>query len=289
MAVACKIPGYICVCCHGSGQQIMCPHEPVLTSPFNLHLVNHTDLPACYGQSPCPNSPNACYCTGQCNNPKNFGTGSNPANAAICPEAATFVTEHNAQKEVRPGCNTRDYVRPTALTPVGEERTLRVIQNAMVTDAKDKSAACRQALEQRIERGELDPGINAGKLIMPKDAQYIDLQEMRLIQDTLSEVADQVALEGAVNVQFAPLKDVLNGLEDILRYKNLKYGNSALHGVGVLSKASVLEKLLARADDKIARIKNSDVLRKGDCGDLIGYLVLICAHQGWNNFDDQKD
>jgi hypothetical protein len=32
MAVACKIPGHICVCCHGSGKQILCPNVPPITA-----------------------------------------------------------------------------------------------------------------------------------------------------------------------------------------------------------------------------------------------------------------
>ena len=105
-------------------------------------------------------------------------------------------------------------------------------------------------------------------------------------------VADHNAEEAAqhqVDTQFQPLGQVLAGISSILRYKNKAYGNSGLSEVGVLSKASALEKLLARADDKIARIQNSTELRKNDVCDLIGYLVLICAKQGWNNFDDQKD
>ena len=88
---------------------------------------------------------------------------------------------------------------------------------------------------------------------------------------------------------FAPLKEVLNGLEDILRYKNEQYGNTGLEPIGVFSKSDTLEKLLARADDKVARIRNSTELRKNDVADLMGYLVLICAHKEWNDFSDQKD
>ncbi|UYZ60081.1 hypothetical protein [Hymenobacter latericus] len=88
---------------------------------------------------------------------------------------------------------------------------------------------------------------------------------------------------------FAPLKAALDGLEDILRYKNRQYGNSGLEPIGVFSKTSTLDKLLARADDKVARIRNSEELRKNDVADLMGYLVLICAHQGWTDFSEQKD
>lgn len=79
------------------------------------------------------------------------------------------------------------------------------------------------------------------------------------------------------------------GLTSLLLYKNSKYGDTALNPLNVMSKSPALEKLLIRCDDKISRIKNSDVLRKNDICDLLGYLTLICVHQGWDNFDDQKD
>ena len=92
-----------------------------------------------------------------------------------------------------------------------------------------------------------------------------------------------------VQDDFLPIKEVFRGLEAIMRYKNQQYGNTGLQGIGIFSKANTLEKLLARADDKIARINNSPKLRKNDVADLAGYLVLICAHQEWFDFSDQQD
>jgi hypothetical protein len=78
-------------------------------------------------------------------------------------------------------------------------------------------------------------------------------------------------------------------LHDLLQFKNKRYGNSSLEPINVLSKADSTTGLLQRADDKIARIKNSPELRKNDVADLIGYLVLICVSKGWDNFDEFKD
>ena len=112
------------------------------------------------------------------------------------------------------------------------------------------------------------------------------------VEDHNAEEAAEVQaiiVTAKYNSQFAPLKEVLTGLEDILRYKNKKYGGTGLSNTGTFSKAPALEKLLARADDKIARIKNSPELQKNDVIDLAGYLVLICANQGWNNFSEFQD
>lgn len=103
-----------------------------------------------------------------------------------------------------------------------------------------------------------------------------------------TEPADQ-SMKQYDEATFAPIQRVLDGLQSILQYKNRQYGNSGLSPIGVFSKQDTLGKLLARADDKVARIQNSPELRKNDVVDLMGYLTLICAHQGWDNFDDQKD
>lgn len=81
-------------------------------------------------------------------------------------------------------------------------------------------------------------------------------------------------------------KDITDSIADLLQYKNTKYGNSALEPLKIFSDKC---KVGTRIDDKLARIKNSDSLKKNDVADLIGYCVLICKENGWNNFDEFKD
>ena len=66
-------------------------------------------------------------------------------------------------------------------------------------------------------------------------------------------------------------------LKDILISKNLKYGDSALSPSRVFSKASSIEQLKVRIDDKINRIKNNGVLCDDEdtVMDLAGYLILF--------------
>ena len=82
---------------------------------------------------------------------------------------------------------------------------------------------------------------------------------------------------------------VLTALGKILKYKNGKYGNSALHPIGVFSKAEADKGLYLRADDKVSRIKNSPTLQKNDVADLMGYLTLICIDKGWLDFSEFED
>ena len=65
--------------------------------------------------------------------------------------------------------------------------------------------------------------------------------------------------------------------------KDAKYGNSALHPLEIFSKHHPYG---ARIDEKLARIKYSDKLRKNDVADTIGGLMLLCRDNNWDNFDD---
>jgi hypothetical protein len=79
---------------------------------------------------------------------------------------------------------------------------------------------------------------------------------------------------------------ILSSIGEVLTEKNKRYGGSALNPISVFAGKS---KVGQRADDKVSRIKNSDVLRKNDVADLIGYLVLMCQENGWHDFKDQID
>lgn len=71
------------------------------------------------------------------------------------------------------------------------------------------------------------------------------------------------------------LSDVLTDIEELLVSKNRKYGNSALEPQRVFSKASPLEQLDVRIDDKISRLKSGQLDDDEDTvTDLIGYLLL---------------
>ena len=78
----------------------------------------------------------------------------------------------------------------------------------------------------------------------------------------------------------------LSSLADLLKYKNTKYGNSVLDPLEIFKGKC---KAGDRIDDKLSRIKTSKELRKNDVSDLIGYLVLTCVENNWDNFDEFKD
>ena len=57
----------------------------------------------------------------------------------------------------------------------------------------------------------------------------------------------------------------------------MKYGDSALNPIRILSKAPTHEQILVRIDDKLNRIKQGNLLFDDEdvLQDLIGYFVLL--------------
>jgi hypothetical protein len=76
---------------------------------------------------------------------------------------------------------------------------------------------------------------------------------------------------------------VCDEIKELLLTKNRKYGDSALNPVRVFSKASPLEQLKVRIDDKLSRLKNAQDDEDEDVvTDLIGYLVLYKVAESRN-------
>lgn len=70
--------------------------------------------------------------------------------------------------------------------------------------------------------------------------------------------------------------------------KNRKYGNSALNQLGIFNKLTTSGSISSRVDDKLARIKNSECLRRDDLFDLIGYLILLQIENGWEGYNREE-
>ena len=85
------------------------------------------------------------------------------------------------------------------------------------------------------------------------------------------------------------LNSILNSIGKFLKEKNKRYGNSALEPSNMFFKGNSEEGIRIRIDDKLKRIKNSEVLRKNDIVDLIGYLIILCITKKWFTFDEFID
>jgi hypothetical protein len=72
------------------------------------------------------------------------------------------------------------------------------------------------------------------------------------------------------------IRDACNKLADILCEKNRKYGNAALEPIRIFSKASAIDQILTRLDDKITRMRNQQSDDTEDTElDIAGYLILL--------------
>jgi len=71
------------------------------------------------------------------------------------------------------------------------------------------------------------------------------------------------------------ISEICDEVKTILLEKNRKYGDSALNPKRVFSKASPIEQINVRIDDKISRIMSAQDDDTEDAElDLIGYLIL---------------
>lgn len=79
-----------------------------------------------------------------------------------------------------------------------------------------------------------------------------------------------------VNTQ-TDIARICDDVKQLLLEKNLKYGDSALNPVRIMSQASPTEQILVRIDDKLSRIARGNVVNDDEdvLNDLIGYFVLL--------------
>ena len=83
--------------------------------------------------------------------------------------------------------------------------------------------------------------------------------------------------------------EVTNALCALVHYKDVKYNSSIIKPIHIFSKSSAEENILSRIDEKLARFKESDEIRKNDTADLMGYLVWLCVERGWVDFSEFYD
>ncbi|QDK01285.1 hypothetical protein SEA_WATERT_14 [Microbacterium phage WaterT] len=92
--------------------------------------------------------------------------------------------------------------------------------------------------------------------------------EIDLVESFEDTVQEYSSFEQSVN-------RITGDIAKLLIEKNKAYGDSALNPVRVFSKASRIEQLNVRIDDKISRIqRGTDYEDEDTVKDLIGYLVL---------------
>jgi hypothetical protein len=86
------------------------------------------------------------------------------------------------------------------------------------------------------------------------------------------------------------IKEITNAMQDLLIYKNQKYGDSALNPNNIFFKGDATNSILIRLDDKIGRVKSNteDKPRINDVADIIGYCTLLLISMGVSAEDIAK-
>jgi len=85
------------------------------------------------------------------------------------------------------------------------------------------------------------------------------------------------------------IDELFNNFKDFLKEKNKRYGDAALYPINIFSKSDANNQVCNRLDDKLNRIKNSEILKKNDVSDLFGYIALLLIQNKWTTFDEQLD
>ena len=86
------------------------------------------------------------------------------------------------------------------------------------------------------------------------------------------------------------LVDVLDGMKNLLLYKNKKYGDSAINPKKIFYKGDSTNSILIRLDDKIGRVMSNpdDKPRVNDVADIIGYCTLLLVSMNVTSEDLKK-
>lgn len=81
---------------------------------------------------------------------------------------------------------------------------------------------------------------------------------------------------GCLSPDALAITEECDALKEMLLRKNRLYGGSALSPMRIASKASPVEQILVRIDDKLSRIKSEQSDEDEDVwGDILGYIVLL--------------
>jgi hypothetical protein len=85
------------------------------------------------------------------------------------------------------------------------------------------------------------------------------------------------------------MRSIINDVTETVKVKNKKYGDSALNPLEIFGGKENSTSIDVRIDDKLSRIKNSELVRKNDLFDLIGYGLLKAVQMSFNDFGDMID
>lgn len=127
------------------------------------------------------------------------------------------------------------------------------------------------------------PGVFNPAQVAPKLGAVGAESPAPLAQDPVAAIVEAVGGKLTVDNVRGLIVQECDALKALLLEKNEKYGSSFAAPQRVFSKASAVEQILVRIDDKISRIKTtgetSAAPDEDTVKDLIGYLILLRVAQ----------
>lgn len=114
----------------------------------------------------------------------------------------------------------------------------------------------------------------------------------------LQDLFNNLISDGELSETVDGVANVYLNMAGVIKDKNGKYGNAATSPINIFchhlkpDSDKGTNSILVRLDDKLSRVKNSDVLRFNDIADIMGYLALLCQSKDWTTkemFDSLKD
>lgn len=111
--------------------------------------------------------------------------------------------------------------------------------------------------------------------VLELDPSSLHFPDLRSTLAELKADATEAKARRPTNPEQAAIVAECDALAAMLLEKNAAYGNSALEPVRVFSKASPIEQILVRIDDKLSRLARGSAAGEDVELDLLGYLILL--------------
>lgn len=99
-----------------------------------------------------------------------------------------------------------------------------------------------------------------------------------------------MAIKTTLTETQSKIVEVMEAMKNLLLYKNMKYGDSALNPKKIFYKGDSMNSILIRLDDKLGRVISNmeDKPRVNDVADIIGYSALLLISMGVTKEDIEK-
>lgn len=156
----------------------------------------------------------------------------------------------------------------------------------MVYDEDRKCYTCRKNGREYISPDGENWYSTQNEIKVPKTSSNTDTDAVKLSDEYMHAHMNEVLYTDTQQ----KLVDVLDGMKNLLLYKNRKYGDSAINPKKIFYKGDSTNSILIRLDDKIGRVMSNpdDKPRVNDVADIIGYCTLLLVSMNVTSEDLKK-